>query len=165
MAVYGAGLPAFVLQKVISPVYYAREDTRTPFRYAVHAMLVNAAVAHRPRALHRLHRRGARHHRRRLGDALRSSGAATRPMGDAAAPDARLRRAVPRIALACLVMGVRARPRRAAGSAPALADRCSALPRAGRCSSRVGMASYAVAVLATGGLRLADVRAALRRGR
>ena len=33
------------MQKVISPLYYAREDTRTPFRYAVHAMIVNAAVA------------------------------------------------------------------------------------------------------------------------
>ena len=45
VAVYGAGLPAFVMQKVISPLYYAREDTRSPFRYAVHAMIVNAAIA------------------------------------------------------------------------------------------------------------------------
>ncbi len=39
------GLPAFVLQKVVSPLYYARHDTRTPFRFAVHAMIVNAGVA------------------------------------------------------------------------------------------------------------------------
>ena len=45
VAVYGAGLPAFVMQKVISPLYYAREDTRSPFRFAVHAMVVNAAIA------------------------------------------------------------------------------------------------------------------------
>ena len=45
VAIYGAGLPAFVLQKVVSPVYYAREDTRSPFRFAVHAMIVNAAIA------------------------------------------------------------------------------------------------------------------------
>ena len=45
VAIYGAGLPAFVMQKVISPLYYAREDTRSPFRFAVHAMIVNAAVA------------------------------------------------------------------------------------------------------------------------
>ena len=45
VAIYGAGLPAFVMQKVISPLYYAREDTRSPFRFAVHAMVVNAAVA------------------------------------------------------------------------------------------------------------------------
>ena len=45
LAVYGAGLPAFVLQKVLQPLYFAREDTRTPFRYAVVAMVVNAVAA------------------------------------------------------------------------------------------------------------------------
>jgi putative peptidoglycan lipid II flippase len=30
LAVYGAGLPAFVLQKVLQPLYFAREDTRPP---------------------------------------------------------------------------------------------------------------------------------------
>lgn len=45
VAVYGAGLPAFVLQKVLQPLYFAREDTRTPFRYALVAMGVNAVVA------------------------------------------------------------------------------------------------------------------------
>jgi putative peptidoglycan lipid II flippase len=44
-AIYGAGLPAFVLQKVLQPLYYAREDTRRPFRFAVWALVVNAAVA------------------------------------------------------------------------------------------------------------------------
>jgi murein biosynthesis integral membrane protein MurJ len=41
LAVYGAGLPAFVLHKVLQPLYFAREDTRTPFRYAVNSMFVN----------------------------------------------------------------------------------------------------------------------------
>ena len=45
LAVYGVGLPAFVLQKVLQPLYFAREDTRTPFRFAVHSMIVNAVVA------------------------------------------------------------------------------------------------------------------------
>ncbi|WP_114965831.1 murein biosynthesis integral membrane protein MurJ [Alkalilacustris brevis] len=45
LAVYGLGLPAFVLHKVLQPLYYARHDTRRPFRYAVVSMLVNAAVA------------------------------------------------------------------------------------------------------------------------
>ncbi|MCC1493961.1 murein biosynthesis integral membrane protein MurJ [Cognatishimia sp. F0-27] len=45
VAIYGAGLPAFVLQKVLQPLFFAREDTRSPFRYAVWAMGVNAAVA------------------------------------------------------------------------------------------------------------------------
>jgi putative peptidoglycan lipid II flippase len=45
VAIYGAGLPAFVLQKILQPIYFAREDTRTPFRYAVVAMVVNAVLA------------------------------------------------------------------------------------------------------------------------
>ena len=31
VAIYGLGLPAFVLQKILQPLYYAREDTRRPF--------------------------------------------------------------------------------------------------------------------------------------
>ena len=45
VAVYGLGLPAFVLQKVLQPLFFAREDTRSPFRYAVWAMVINAAIA------------------------------------------------------------------------------------------------------------------------
>jgi putative peptidoglycan lipid II flippase len=43
--IYGLGLPAFVLQKILQPVYFAREDTRRPFHYAVVAMVVNAGLA------------------------------------------------------------------------------------------------------------------------
>lgn len=45
VAVYGLGLPAFVMQKVLQPLYFAREDTRSPFRFALVAMVVNAVVA------------------------------------------------------------------------------------------------------------------------
>ncbi|GAA3863334.1 murein biosynthesis integral membrane protein MurJ [Celeribacter arenosi] len=45
VAIYGLGLPAFVLQKVLQPLYFAREDTRTPFRLAVVAMVINAVAA------------------------------------------------------------------------------------------------------------------------
>jgi putative peptidoglycan lipid II flippase len=45
LAVYGVGLPAFVLQKVLQPLYFARENTKTPFRYALVAMVVNAVAA------------------------------------------------------------------------------------------------------------------------
>ena len=44
-AIYGLGLPAFVLQKLYQPVFFAREDTRSPFNYAFVALAVNAAVA------------------------------------------------------------------------------------------------------------------------
>ncbi len=104
VGIYGAGLPAFVLQKVVSPLYYARHDTRTPFRFAVHAMIVNAVVALGLAPL--------------IGFSAAAIGTTVagwimllqlwrgaRAMGEAAEPDARLRRALPRIAGACVVMG------------------------------------------------------------
>ncbi|NNE53323.1 MAG: murein biosynthesis integral membrane protein MurJ [Sulfitobacter sp.] len=43
--IYGLGLPSFVLQKILQPIYFAREDTRRPFHFALVAMVVNAALA------------------------------------------------------------------------------------------------------------------------
>jgi putative peptidoglycan lipid II flippase len=45
VAVYGLGLPAFVLQKVLQPVYFARGNTKTPFYFALVSLVVNAGVA------------------------------------------------------------------------------------------------------------------------
>ena len=44
-AIYGLGLPAFILQKLLQPLFFAREDTKTPFRFAVWSMIINAALA------------------------------------------------------------------------------------------------------------------------
>ncbi|EBA05232.1 integral membrane protein MviN [Rhodobacteraceae bacterium HTCC2150] len=43
--VYALGLPAFVMQKVMQPLFFAREDTKRPFCYALVAMIVNAGIA------------------------------------------------------------------------------------------------------------------------
>ena len=45
VAVYGVGLPAFVMQKALQPLFFAREDTRSPFYYALGSLVVNAVVA------------------------------------------------------------------------------------------------------------------------
>lgn len=45
LAIYGAGLPAFVLHKILQPLFYAREDTRSPFVYAIASMITNAVMA------------------------------------------------------------------------------------------------------------------------
>jgi len=45
VAIYGIGLPAFMLQKLLQPLFFARENTKSPFRYAVVAMVVNAVLA------------------------------------------------------------------------------------------------------------------------
>jgi putative peptidoglycan lipid II flippase len=44
-SIYALGLPAFVLQKVYQPIYFARGDTKTPFRFAVLSMIVNSLIA------------------------------------------------------------------------------------------------------------------------
>ncbi|PTW63235.1 putative peptidoglycan lipid II flippase [Breoghania corrubedonensis] len=45
LAAYGLGLPAFVLIKVFSPAFFAREDTATPMWFAGIGMVVNVVGA------------------------------------------------------------------------------------------------------------------------
>ncbi|SFJ33229.1 murein biosynthesis integral membrane protein MurJ [Celeribacter neptunius] len=104
VAIYGLGLPAFVMQKVLQPLYFAREDTRTPFRFALYAMVINAVVAI-----------GLSFVIGYLAAAVATSLAAwgmvallwfgKSGMGDAVHADARLTRRAPRILAASLMMG------------------------------------------------------------
>jgi putative peptidoglycan lipid II flippase len=43
--VYAIGLPAFVLQKIFSTIYFANGDTKSPFRFAIIGMLTNLILA------------------------------------------------------------------------------------------------------------------------
>jgi putative peptidoglycan lipid II flippase len=45
LAIFGLGLPAFVLIKAFTPGYFAREDTRTPMIFAAISVAVNIGVA------------------------------------------------------------------------------------------------------------------------
>ena len=45
LAIFGLGLPAFVWHKIFSPAYFAREDTKTPMKYALVAIAVNTVLA------------------------------------------------------------------------------------------------------------------------
>lgn len=104
-AIYGLGLPAFVLQKVLQPLYFARSDTRTPFYYALASMVVNAVIAIGLAPV--------------IGFAAAAWAttvagwamlillwAGSRRMGEAARTDARLRQRVVRILLASAGMGL-----------------------------------------------------------
>jgi len=44
LAAYAAGLPAFVLVKVLAPAFFARHDTATPVKVAVAAMATNLGL-------------------------------------------------------------------------------------------------------------------------
>jgi putative peptidoglycan lipid II flippase len=104
LAVYAAGLPAFVLHKVLQPLYYARHDTKRPFQYAVVSMLVNAAIAIGLMGVMGF-----------VAAALATSAAAwimvwqlwrgSRAMGQEARLDDQMRRRLWRIVLAAIVMG------------------------------------------------------------
>jgi putative peptidoglycan lipid II flippase len=43
LSIFAIGLPAFVLIKVFSPAYFAREDTKTPMKYASWSLFANTA--------------------------------------------------------------------------------------------------------------------------
>jgi putative peptidoglycan lipid II flippase len=45
LTAFAFGLPAFVLNKVFSPGYFAREDTKTPMVFAIIAMVVNVGLS------------------------------------------------------------------------------------------------------------------------
>ncbi len=45
LVIFAAGLPAFILVKVLSPGFFAREDTKTPMRFSLAAVAVNFLLA------------------------------------------------------------------------------------------------------------------------
>lgn len=162
LAIYGAGLPAFVLHKVLQPLFYAREDSRSPFRYALWSMLVNAGVAVGLMPV--------------IGFSAAALGTTvagwtmvwqlwhgSRAMGEQAALDDRLKRRLPRLLTASVLMaGLLWGAMQALGPMLALPGwRYAALAAL----VLLGMASYAAAVLALRAYRLADLAKSLRRQR
>jgi putative peptidoglycan lipid II flippase len=160
LAIYAFGLPAFVLQKVLLPAYFAREDTRTPLRYAVVSMVVNVVIAVGGAPV-------AGYLAAAIGTtmagwvnlALLWRGA--RRFGHAAAIDDRLAARWPRILGASLAMGA---------LVLALAEAQAAMLPGWRAAGLaviviVGAAGYGAAAAALGAFRLSDIRAAMSRGR
>ncbi len=160
LGIYGLGLPAFVLQKVLQPLYFAREDTKRPFYYALGSMLVNAVLAI-----------GLAPVIGYLAAAVGTSLAAwamvaqlwlgSRVMGEAAETDARFRRRVLRILAAAALMGVVL-----LGLSWALGPafttpgwRYAALAAL----VTAGIATYFTAAHILGALRFAEIRRTLRR--
>ncbi|HEX7026611.1 MAG TPA: murein biosynthesis integral membrane protein MurJ [Gammaproteobacteria bacterium] len=44
LVAYSIGLPGFILAKILAPAFFARQDTRTPVRIAIYAMLMNLVM-------------------------------------------------------------------------------------------------------------------------
>lgn len=104
LAAFSIGLPSYVLVKVLTPGYYARHDTRTPMRFAMISIAINLA-------LNLAFILPLKH----VGPPLATALASTvnvwmlyrtlRKRGHFEA-DQRLRRRVPRLVLAALIMGI-----------------------------------------------------------
>ncbi|MCG6870788.1 MAG: murein biosynthesis integral membrane protein MurJ [Gammaproteobacteria bacterium] len=45
LVAFALGLPAFILVKLLAPGFFARQDTRTPARFAVYTVLVNIGLS------------------------------------------------------------------------------------------------------------------------
>lgn len=160
LAVYGAGLPAFVLHKVLQPLYFAREDTRSPFRFALVSMVVNLVVAV-----------GLLPFVGFVAAALGTTIAGwtmvwqlwrgARGMGPAARPDARMADRLWRMLVAAAAMGVclwlAAKGLDAALHGPGRGLALLALVS-------VGVVSYFGLGALIGAFRIADFRVAMRRG-
>ena len=160
-AIYGLGLPAFVLQKVQQPLFFARGDTRSPFRYALVTMVINAGLAF-----------GLAPSLGWMAPAIATSVSAwvmclllwrgSRSMGDVARFDARYRKRLPRIVVAAAVMGV------VLWALMLLLGPALNTPtvRYGALLALVlaGMASFFGAARMIGALSMAELRGSLRRG-
>lgn len=160
LAGFSVGLPSYVLVKVLTPGFYARQDTRTPVRYAMWSVGVNivANIVLIPLLGH-------------VGPPLATALASTvnvamlyrtlRKRGHFAV-DAQLRRRLPRLALAALLMGA------AVFGLESLLDPYLIGPIAMRYAALVvlvgtGCAIYGLACFVTGAFRVADVKALIRR--
>jgi putative peptidoglycan lipid II flippase len=162
LAAFSIGLPSYILVKVLTPGYYARHDTRTPMRFAMISIAVNLA-------LNLALIMPLKHMGPPLATALASTVNVwmlyhTLKKRGHFESDARLRRRVPRLAIAAILMGV-ALFFVAPLVVPYLSG--SLLRRMGGLIALVGAgaAVYAVGCFVTGGFVLDDLRLMMRRTR
>lgn len=156
VAIFALGLPAFVLNKVFSPGFFAREDTKTPMYFALVNAVINIILSYIL-----FFRIGV------VGIAIATSVAGwvntLLLMGRLIQlghyrPDARLLKILPRLLLASLLMGAVIW-----GLAAWLEG--VALHKVWELAILVtsGIVSFAVLAMLSGGARLADVGSSLRR--
>jgi putative peptidoglycan lipid II flippase len=160
LAAFSIGLPSYILVKVLTPGYYARHDTRTPMRFAMISIAVNLV-------LNLAFIMPLKH----MGPPLATALASTvnvwmlyhtlKKRGHFEA-DRRLKRRVPRLALASILMGVALfffAPLIDPYLTGSLVRRAGAL--LALCAA--GGAVYAIACFATGGFVLDDLKLMMRR--
>ena len=165
LAAFSIGLPSYVLVKVLTPGFYARADTRTPVRLALYSVAINLAGNLLLIPLLGRYELG------QIGPPLATAVASSVNVASLYVVlarrghftlDAQLRRKVPRLAMAALLMGASllfvtpwVEPYLTGG----LAIRAAALT----VLVGTGVLVYALSCFATGAFRLADIRTLLQR--
>ncbi len=168
LGIFALGLPSFVMIKVFSPAYFAREDTKTPMRYAVISLTANTLGSIALFFLFRSY--GLMPH---LGIAVATTLGGWLNAGLLFTTlvrrghfhaDARVRRALPLIVLSSAAMGLflwfvsSALGETFGAATPSLARFAALAALVGS-----GFAVYALAVFATGALNLRELRGFLGR--
>jgi len=165
---FAVGLPAFVLIKVFSPGFFAREDTLTPMIFAGISMALNIAIG----AAAFFYIREFAPDRGHVGLAAATSFAGWVNAGLLAIflsrrgglhIDKRLKRALPRLLIAAILAG---------GAMYVLTLYSDVLMQwlfesrllTAIVASGIGLFAYAVLALITGGLRISELRQAFSRG-
>jgi putative peptidoglycan lipid II flippase len=159
LAAFALGLPAYVLIKVFSPAFFAREEMVAPLRYASAGVAVNIGLS-----LALFFVIG------HVGIALATAAAAWLNAGLLGwrlcrrghfVPDARLRRRLPRIGLACALFGAGLW-----GGSVALEPLFASPFRIAALGGLIlaGMGGFLALVQITGAAPLAELRASFRRG-
>ncbi len=168
LGIFALGLPSFVMIKVFSPAYFAREDTKTPMRYAVISLVANTLGSIALFFVFRAY--GLMPH---LGIAVATTLGgwlnagllyATLVKREYFVADNRLRRTFPRIVLSSAVMGVALWLVSDALGA-SFGEPTRPLVRVLALSGLVGsgLAVYVIAVFATGALDMRQLRGFLKR--
>jgi putative peptidoglycan lipid II flippase len=165
LAAFSLGLPSYVLVKVLTPGFYARADTKTPVRLALYSVAINLVgnlvliptLAHWDIG--------------QIGPPLATALASTINVVSLYvvlvrrghfALDPQVKRKVPRLALAALLMGG-ALLLVAPLVEPYLTDSFVVRGVALAVLVGAGVAIYALACVVTGAYRLADLKSLLRR--
>jgi putative peptidoglycan lipid II flippase len=161
LAVFSAGLPAYILVKILTPGFFARHDTATPVRYSIITLVLNTLISlalMKPFA--------------QLGLAAATAIASWINVGLLAwglmkrghfTVDARLRRRFPRMLVAAAAMGLALWGMDTAFG-PWSGPEVSELPRVLKLAVVVigGIAVYGIVSQLTGALRLGELRGLMR---
>lgn len=161
LAVFSAGLPAYILVKILTPGFFARHDTATPVRYSIFVLVLNTLISLAlMKTFAQLGLAAATAIASWINVGLLTWGLMKRGHFKV---DARLRRRFPRMLVAAAAMGL-ALWGMGTAFGPWSGPEVDELPRILKLAAVVvgGIAVYGIVSQLTGALRLGELRGLMR---